>query len=87
MEIYNVVKMEVMDGAICTYPVGYITSKEDKATFEGIHGTPFQEWVESNVGVDLVVYFETNDPCYLIDSATSIQEGLSLITNLENPEA
>jgi hypothetical protein len=85
--IYNIVKIEASGTTLCTCPVGYIDSEEDKSTFEGIHGTPFTDWVADNPGEELTTYFDTNDPCYLIDSVTSIQEGLSLITNLENPEA
>ncbi len=85
--IYNIVKIEASGSDIINTIIGYIDSEEDKTTFEGIHGTPFTEWVVDNVGEDLSTYFDTNDPCYLIDSVDSIQEGLSLITNLENPEA
>lgn len=85
--IHNVVKIEAVDGNIMNTVVGYLDSEEDKSTFEGIHGTPFTDWAGNNIGLDLSVYFDTNEPCYLIDSVNSIQEGLTLITNLENPEA
>jgi hypothetical protein len=87
MVTYNVVKIDSSGSTIVHANIGYIESEDDKVTFESIHGTPFIDWVNSNPGVDLHVYFETNDPCYLIDTVNSIQDGLSLITNLENPEA
>ena len=83
--IHNVVKIEAVDGNIVSTVIGYLDS-EDKTTFEGIHGTPFTDWAVDNAGVELSVYFDTNSPCYLIDTVTSIQEGLTLITNFENPE-
>lgn len=72
---------------ITSTPVGYLDTLEDKNTFVGIHGTPFPDWVDANPTLGLTVYFDTNDPCYLIDTVKSITDGLSLITNLENPEA
>lgn len=87
MTIYNIVKIDASGSTITHTIIGYLTSEDDKVTFESIHGTPLVDWADSNPGVDLHIYFETNDPCYLIDTVNSIQDGLSLITNLENPEA
>ena len=87
MIVYNIVKIQASGNTITNTLIGYLNSVDDKNTFESIHGTPLTDWANSNPGVDMTVYFETNDPCYLIDTVSSIQDGLSLITNLENPEA
>lgn len=87
MTIYNIVKIDSSGSAIVHTYIGYLTSSDDKVTFEGIHGTPFPDWADSNPTLPLATYFDTNDPCYLIDTLNYIKDGLSLITNLENPEA
>ena len=87
MIVYNIVKIQASGNTITNTPVGYLMDIDDKTTFESIHGTPLVDWANNNPGVDLVTYFDTNEPCYLIDTVSYIKEGLSLITNLENPEA
>lgn len=87
MIVYNIVKIQASGNTITNTPIGYLNSVEDKNIFESIHGTPLVDWADSNPSVDLVTYFDTNEPCYLIDTVSHIKEGLTLITNLENPEA
>ena len=86
MVIYNIVKMEASGSTVINTAIGYLDELDDKNTFETYHGTPFPDWAVDNPGVDLVDYFDTHDPCYLIDTVGFILDGLTLITDLENPE-
>lgn len=84
---FKVVKLESVNNELVCTPVGYI-GEESKSSFESIHGCPFTDWANTHGGdCALVDYFDTNDPCYLLDTSLSHPSGLSLITNLENPEA
>jgi hypothetical protein len=87
MVYYNIKKKQASGNTITSTAVGYLDTLNDKNTFEGIHGNPLGEWAEGNLGVDVVDYFDTNDPVYLIDTLGYLIVGLPLITNLENPEA
>ncbi len=87
MTIYNVVKIDVSGSTIVSSVIGYVNSDEDKNTFEGIHGTPLTDWAKDNPGNPLVEYFDIHESCYLIDTVSQLKDGLSLITNLENPES
>ena len=81
MVYYNIIKIELIEGVITHTKIGYI-SPVNKPTFELVHGSPFVDWVEANPELSLEGYFETNEPCYMLDTVSSIQEGLNLITNL-----
>lgn len=85
MSYCKVIKVSVVNGSIDYTTIGYINSG-DKSSFETIQGLAFPQWVNDNPNSDLEVYFDTNDPCYLLDTANDIN-GLSLIANFENPEA
>ena len=85
MDKYHVVKIEALEGVIINTIIGFI-NPEDKVDFENIHGTPMSDWANENPNLPLVDYFDTNSPCYLIDSTYDIKEGVSLITNLTTPE-
>jgi hypothetical protein len=63
--------------------IGYV---EDKETFETMHGIAFPTWVTDNPTLDMKDYFISNNHCYLIDSVDVLPDGLSIITDLNNPE-
>lgn len=85
MDKYHIVKMEALESVLISTIIGFI-NPEDKEAFEAIHGCPMNVWANENPNLPLVDYFDTNSPCYLIDSTYEIQEGLSLIINLNEPE-
>lgn len=86
MSCFIVKKIEATEGEISHSSVGYIDSS-DEASFISIHGYPFTEWVVNNDASPQVEYFDTNPPCYVLDTCYGMDmEGLSLITDLNNPE-
>ena len=86
MEHYNVIKVEKVNGSINYTTIGYI-NLIDKNEFETIHGFPLIAWKEANPLLNLEVYFDTNPPCYLLNTCNCEVNNLTLITNINNPEA
>ncbi len=72
MAYYNVVKAKMIDGSVSSTVIGYI-EESSKVSFETFH--PFNE--ES--------FLAGGSDYYLLDTNYN-EEGISLITNLENPE-
>jgi hypothetical protein len=86
MEYYKIIKLELIEGVLTHSPIGYI-SHVNKATFELIHGKfynqNFNNWIVANPELSIEVYFESNDPCYLLDcTGFDLPEGETVITNL-----
>jgi hypothetical protein len=78
MVYYKIIKIEVIESVLTHSAIGYI-SPVNKDTFETIHGCPLIEWVEENPTLPLEDYFDTNEPCHLLDTASSeIPDGLPL---------
>ena len=83
---YVVKKIECVSSELTNTPVGYLTSIEDVATFNGIHGFPLNDWEALNPESDPCDYFISNNPFYAIDTVDSLPEGIPLTTDLSNPE-
>lgn len=69
----KVIKVVMVDGVVNSTTIGYIEER-DKSYFESLH--PFNK---DN-------FLAGNEECYLLDTNNK-EEGLSLIKDLENPEA
>lgn len=86
MNVFLVKKIEAISGEVNFSSVGYI-NLDDEASFVSIHAYPFTDWVSANPSLPQVDYFLSNDPCYVLDTyAGEDIQGLSLITDLNNPE-
>jgi len=79
-------KFECIDSVLVGTEIGYVDS-EDRDSFETLHPDLFTTWVDENQDKAFCEYFDTHSPFYLIDSTNSPTDGLTLITDLENPEA
>lgn len=84
MAYLKVNKIELVDGSISYTAIGYINTS-DEASFKGFHPTHITTWIVDNSELPLEDFFNTNSFCYGLDTINSI-DGLSLITDLENPE-
>ncbi len=85
MDYCNVVKVELIGGVISNTIIGYINNS-DRGSFEGYHNSNIADWARSNPGFPLEDYFNNASVCYLLNSVSTIENGLSLITNLQTPE-
>ena len=86
MSCFIVKKIQAISGKVDVSPVGYIDAS-DESSFISIHQHPFTDWVTANPSSPQVDYFTSNDPCFVLDTcAGADMEGLSLITDLNNPE-
>ena len=68
----RIIKAGILDGVIETTTIGYI-EENSRASFESLH--PFSE----------ADFLAGDIYCYLIDTNTT-EDGLSLISDLKNPE-
>ena len=86
MMYYKILKLDLIEGVATHTVLGYI-APVNKETFELIHGKfynqNFNDWMVANPELEIEVYFESNDSCYLLDSTGfDLPEGETLITNL-----
>jgi hypothetical protein len=85
MDYCNVVKVELINAVINYSTVGYIHNS-DKVSFEIYHNDTIVNWAKNNPSSILEDYFNNVSACYLLNSVSAIENGLSLITNLQTPE-
>lgn len=82
---YIIRKIYETNGEIAYSNVGYLDNINDKNSFESIHTTNFIQWTNNNLDKSRAEYFNIYDPFYVINTSENIS-GLSLVTNLTNPE-
>lgn len=82
---YIIRKFYEFNNQIAYSDVGYLVNLNDKNEFESIHTNNFIEWTNNNLDLPQTDYFNVYEPFYLINSSEDVS-GLSLVTDLTNPE-
>ena len=83
---YMIRKFEKINSELAYRDIGYLDNTETMEAFRLLHSHNFTTWVESNLDKKQTDYFDIYEPFYGINSVDYLPIGLSLITDISNPE-